>query len=341
MLQKIEIKNFKSIKNQNFAIKPLTILTGTNSSGKSTFLQSILLFSYYSNQNLGLENAVSKIKNFKDIKNFFEREDNSILKIQINNKKYSLKCDRNSGWKISKKGDLEFEKKLYYISSNRIGQEDIAKYSENKKFGINGENTFGYFQNFKGTQIDLYVDEIVDKTLGGNLKYWFEKILELDIELNTSDIDGENVKVGYKSNKASEPLSTFNVGSGVSYVARILIIALSLKKDDIFLVENPEIHLHPKAISNLADFFVFLASKGIQLIIETHSEHIINKVRHCAYKNKINNSDIIIYYKSNAIDNFSTMNIDKNGKFVDDNGNRIKFAQGFFDANLDDLLELM
>lgn len=46
-------------------------------------------------------------------------------------------------------------------------------------------------------------------------------------------------------------LSPFNLGAGVSYLSKILILGLSLEPNSLFIIENPEVHLHPKAISKL------------------------------------------------------------------------------------------
>ena len=68
MIRQMKISNFKSINNQEIELKPLTIFTGTNSSGKTTLMQSILLLSYYSNQNSELENALIKVKKFQEVR---------------------------------------------------------------------------------------------------------------------------------------------------------------------------------------------------------------------------------------------------------------------------------
>ena len=136
-------------------------------------------------------------------------------------------------------------------------------------------------------------------------------------------------------------LSPFNVGTGISYALRILIIGLNCKKGDIFIVENPEIHLHPKAISNMAKFFIFLAKNGVQVILETHSEHIINSACYEVCKKNFDSSDIVIYYKADQNSNFEKINVGNSGKFVDENGNLRKYPSGFFDANSAELWELL
>ena len=85
MIQQMKISNFKSINNQEIELKPLTIFTGTNSSGKTTLMQSILLLSYYSNQNSELEKALIKVKKFQEIRNFNNISNEVTLQIKMDN----------------------------------------------------------------------------------------------------------------------------------------------------------------------------------------------------------------------------------------------------------------
>lgn len=66
--------------------------------------------------------------------------------------------------------------------------------------------------------------------------------------------------------------------AGARYVLPILTAGTQLKKGQTLIVENPEIFLHPKNQMELADFFLSLVNKNRQVIIETHSDHIINRV---------------------------------------------------------------
>lgn len=82
-------------------------------------------------------------------------------------------------------------------------------------------------------------------------------------------------------NASSEALycRPVNVGSGISYLISIIICCLGSESDSIIIIENPEIHLHPKAQSKLCDFLYFVSKANRQLFIETHSDHIFNGLR--------------------------------------------------------------
>jgi len=70
-----------------------------------------------------------------------------------------------------------------------------------------------------------------------------------------------------------------DVGFGVSQILPVLAIAMLSNEDDIIILEQPEIHLHPYAQGKLAEILTCLAHTGRRIIVETHSEHIINRIR--------------------------------------------------------------
>jgi predicted ATPase len=71
-----------------------------------------------------------------------------------------------------------------------------------------------------------------------------------------------------------------HVGTGVSQLLPILVLGLLAQVDDTLVIEHPELHLHPRIQTRLADFFLFLALTRRQVLVETHSEHIINRLRY-------------------------------------------------------------
>ena len=344
MLNKLTIENFKSIKKQSFDIKSITILTGLNSTGKSSVIQSLLLLSSFNSDSSLLKKNIKNFSNFNDIRNRYINAKNISFSFESENDTSSLSIEQSKSWKIGIPCDsniLNFEGNLFYISANRIGQEDIADYDEDIKFGVNGKYVFGYFEQFKDKPVEdaltVYKEHI---TLDAQLAHWLEYILDIKLRVITEIMTAEKVKVTFDSD-GLDKISPFNLGAGNSYLAKILIMGLSCKKGNILIIENPEIHLHPKAQSKLSDFFVLLANAGIQVILETHSEHLINKLRYNIYKSEISKDDAIIYYKPSIIEEFSTIRINNNGHYVDENKQEIDFPEGFFDSTLSELLEIM
>ncbi|QOW61701.1 AAA family ATPase [Treponema pedis] len=89
------------------------------------------------------------------------------------------------------------------------------------------------------------------------------------------------------------PLET---GFGLSATLPVLISLLCCKGENVLLLENPEMHLHPAAQSQGGRLLVKSASLGNQIIIETHSDHIINGIRIAAMEHEIDCHDVIFHF---------------------------------------------
>jgi len=121
---------------------------------------------------------------------------------------------------------------------------------------------------------------IVVRSLNEALKYWLNYLGIAD------NVKSELTKHGYQLksitgnlNEKELNVNLYHVGTGVSQVLPILVSCLLAQKDSILVFEQPELHLHPRIQSRLADFFLSMALVGKQCIIETHSEYFIDKLR--------------------------------------------------------------
>ena len=79
--------------------------------------------------------------------------------------------------------------------------------------------------------------------------------------------------------KTKKAVTIADVGFGVSQMLPVLVLGLRSHESSILLLEQPEIHLHPRLQANLADFLLTLAEQKLRLIVETHSDHFINRLR--------------------------------------------------------------
>ena len=76
------------------------------------------------------------------------------------------------------------------------------------------------------------------------------------------------------------PTANFaDVGFGISQVLPVLVQGFLVRRGATFIVQQPELHLHPDAQAGLADFFLYLASQGVNSIVETHSEYLLVRLR--------------------------------------------------------------
>ena len=149
---------------------------------------------------------------------------------------------------------------------------------------------FGGFSAARGgpsgeQAVDLLITEALVKPQGPRslhsaLSFWVRhlKLAEsLDVRdiakhLNLFEVDVAGAGQGTRANLA-------DVGFGVSQALPVLIQGLLMRSGGIYLVQQPEIHLHPDAQAGLADFFIYLASYGVITVVETHSEYLLLRLR--------------------------------------------------------------
>lgn len=126
-------------------------------------------------------------------------------------------------------------------------------------------------------------------------------------------------------------------GFGITYVFPIIVqvLAASMLGTAIVLVENPEAHLHPYSQSTLGKFLARATLSGVQIIIETHSEHIIDGCRIEITKNKKNGEMKVLFFeKKSETSNCKPIQILDNGELE-------YWPEGFFDQKRLDLRELL
>lgn len=350
MITNVQIEGFKAIDKASLLFKPITILTGTNSSGKSSTLQAILYFHHFHcREVLKVETIFSDlIQPMAHIRNKNTNAREVIIQLDIEKENeielctLSLKDEKHREPSISQTGEFV----VLYLSSSRQDLKQITsvKYSEDIRYqslSYLGNHTSSLLHEFMSNVVSsnrCYFDE--SNTLKYQVDQWVSKILQQEVRTETQYIESaELVLLTYIMNNISD-IPPESVGSGQNHLIHILVMCLLANEGHVVIIENPELHLHPKAQSILSEFFTMIANAGIQVIIETHSEHIIHKFCHEVYQENLDRNDIIIHYKDSVEQDFESICINKRGHYSDQEGNRIMFPSGFFDATLSEILEV-
>ncbi len=286
MIDRLEIEGFKSISKLQLDLKQLNIFAGTNSSGKSSSIQALLLVVQNLDDEYGLNGPLVSVGEFREIRNYNINADYVAVNASEGEEMVSLRFSEDCAPELMGK-ETELGKKLayscnrvHYLSCDRIGTQDIYKKNRtmDSGVGINGEFAMDFLSRNRDFPLegDLVRDQ-ENYTLLAQTNYWLDYIVGASIRVE--DILGTDVvkaSYGLVDGHYSRPQ---NVGSGISYLISIIIMCLGSEKDDILIIENPEIHLHPQSQSRLCEFLYFVASAGRQLIVETHSDHIFNAAR--------------------------------------------------------------
>lgn len=128
-----------------------------------------------------------------------------------------------------------------------------------------------------------------------------------------------------------------NIGFGISYVLPIIVTGLIAKQGSYMIVENPEAHLHPSAQSKIGRFLAMVANAGVQVIVETHSDHVINGMQLAAIKNEINPEHIVINFFNQTE---SSQQPELESIAINTKGELSSWPKGFFDQTQLDFAEL-
>ena len=236
---------------------------------------------------------------------------------------------------------LDYQK-IHYIGADRLGpQEFYAKNNMNDfiHVGKQGElvaDVLSYAQK-EQLVVNSDISRSIDRDILSQAGEWLGFILDcpkLSIKLDDNDKYRSSILFNLSRNENS--YTPQNVGFGYSYTLPIIVAGLIAQKGEILIVENPEAHLHPRAQSRLSQFLAKIASMGVQVFVESHSEHILNGIRIASISSDIDlsNEDVSVFFFHDNMDElFTKLPIEKDGSIKN-------WVDGFFDQQEIDLSEL-
>jgi predicted ATPase len=367
MIESIELDNFKCFKQQTVVLKPLTLLAGLNSSGKSTIIQALLLLrqSYLENllPNVGLtlNGKLAELGTAKDVL-FEEAETDEIafelkddlpahLKLRFAYREESdvlaVNGYEHTGeiWKTSL-----FRYEFQYLRAERIGPRTSFGMSDyevrhHRQLGSSGEFAAHFISVFGSETVEsrgLRHPTATSNTLQSQVEAWMTEISP-GVRLNVkrySEMDLMTFNVAYSLGQqvASSEYRPTNVGFGITYALPIVVSVLSAHPGSLLLIENPEAHLHPRGQLKMGDLLARASAAGIQVLLETHSDHVLNGIRLAVQGQKTDPSKVALYHSKWEVGgnspSLTLLNVDENGRLS-------QWPEGFFDEierSLDQLL---
>ncbi len=353
-IEKVKIENFKSLKNADITLGNLTLITGVNSSGKSSFIQTLLFLKQ--NQNIADKKELifeGKYINIDNVKSYIYQEaKNENVNISIFAREFNFKVsfpdnlNNSEDEKYSNDFNLFFDG-FQYISTDRVPPQNSYNMSSNIEdnlIGFKGEFTAHYLNRNKNNKIGipkLKHSEAKTNRLIENVSLWLNEISN-GIEISTKiypELNKVSLGYAYRYTKGrTDNYTPLNVGFGVTYILPIIVAILKAKDGDLLIIENPESDLHPSAQSKIAELCAIASANGVQIIVETHSDHFLNGVRVAIKKGVLKPEDSQIYYFRKDEGELETK-IDKIN--IDIDGGIDKWSKGFFDEYRNKLDELL
>ena len=356
MLEYIVLKNFKCFDELQMSLAPLTLITGKNGAGKSSLLQSLLVIRqsfvarYLQERQLALNGDLTNLINGGEVL-YKQAEDNGFaIAIEGNDATCEFGISEidteNHLQPLNTIPDTLFLKEccltgndFVYLNAERLAPQNgykLVNPSEknySRTGNIHGDKAVGVLFDAIDKVTDLNIKELKAEEansyrIGDNVSAWISRIMGTDVNIKTEKINGEDIKLSYTMGKSADEnvFSPLNTAFGYSYLLPIVVAVLTAKPGGLILLENPEAHLHPAAQFRTGEFLALAAEHGIQLIVETHSDHLLNGVRVAVKKQKIMPENVTIKF----FDIAKKLHVAKT-LLVEENGGLSQWPDGFFD----------
>lgn len=353
MINYLDIYDYKCLHRAEMSLGKLNLITGKNSSGKSSIIQALKLFAD------NLENTPSggskSIVTGFDVMPF-----NETCNIYTNASEYTIKVLLGDSYSISMtftpsdgsrvntllkmdEANLNANEPfptIFHLPATRISNRDSYSMNSTPRIplGKQGEFVIDYFYNNRQTPLDnkLLTPEAKDNSLETQVNHWLYTLTGYTMEVGRRSDQFDVYFKDYIGNR----IRPSQVGTGVGYIAAVLVVCLGTPIGSFIAIENPEIHLHPKAQSDLTEFLAIIGAAGNQLLIETHSDHIINGMLvRVKESDVISNEDLRVYYFEE--DSYFENCMVPKPLIVSPKGKISKAPRGFFDQIQIDLRKLL
>ncbi|MDY0058774.1 MAG: DUF3696 domain-containing protein [Myxococcota bacterium] len=322
MIHSIILKDFKCFSDYRLPLGCLTVLTGTNGSGKSTVMQALLALRQSQEQGalargqLALNGSWVHLGTGQDVL----RESAEGIEVGI-----GLQVERDYLWHFAYSANAEElaatsvpptipELALFreptsgdgatfqYLCAERIGPRTSFSLADHavrhrRLLGAAGEYTAQYLAEFGRDVVrqELRHADAAASDLRSQTEAWLSHIVgegstgDLRIHVQTHRaMDVAQLQFAFSSPRIGESnrYRPTNVGFGLTYSLPVIVAVLSAGPGALLLIENPEAHLHPRGQAEIGILLARSAASGVQILVETHSDHVLNGIRR-AVRSKI------------------------------------------------------
>jgi len=366
VLTRIDLEHFKCFELLKLPLGELTILSGPNASGKSSVLQALALLHQTmrdqewstrlllngSEVSLGtVVDVVDKVTGrhsfgigiFDDDRHVhwtFSNEQRRDMSLQVS----SIRFDRDEYFDqgalrhlLPLKVYQEWQGlahrilRLSYLTAERIGPRDVYPLDDpisTQIVGARGEHAASLLHWERGEEVlpalavDGYAPTLLRQVEARMSEFFPGCSLEVQPVLQAN-----GVTLGLRTSRATDFHRSVHVGFGLTQVFPLVVAALSRREGDLLLIENPEVHLHPAGQAMMGHFLAQVAAAGIQVLIETHSDHVLNGIRRAAKAGTLGPENISIHFfreRDTETDQIISPTIDSSG-------NIDVWPKGFFD----------
>jgi energy-coupling factor transporter ATP-binding protein EcfA2 len=157
------------------------------------------------------------------------------------------------------------------------------------------------------------------------------------VDFNAIPVSGTNqMRLEIKCGPTSGWTRPANIGYGISYAFPALVAGLMAPTGCVLIIDSPEAHLHPRGQAQMGGFLAQMASAGLQILIETHSDHVMDGVRIAIREGILKPEDAAFHYfvRDETTPAITTPQIDAEGRLSE-------WPEGFFDQHRRNMARLV
>lgn len=334
MLTEIEIRDFKCFEHLQLPMAPVNLLTGPNASGKSSVIQTLVLMHQTFREHewadrLALNGEFVRLGSVLDVVNEVSSRDRFSLAIGRGEDRveWTFVGDRRdmsmavdtlkiNGESVGRATELRHLvpvdkdslrsltarlRGLTYLSASRAGPQEIYPLSDPnlvEVVGAQGEHAASVLHWRRDRPVDaaLVAPGVPARGLLRQVEARMNSFFP-GCRLEVPRVNGANaVSLGLRTSDDSRFHRATHTGFGLTQCFPILVAALSAGDGAILLIENPELHLHPAGQARMGRFLAEVARAGRQVIVETHSDHVLNGVRRAVKDGTVSSEEVAIHF---------------------------------------------
>ena len=235
---------------------------------------------------------------------------------------------------------------MVFLSATRIGTSEVfpaPDVSEPVWADVGGQGEYAAWWFERCMDDDVESARWHPNELAPSLRKQFNawaSMLFPGVEANAQRIRGTSlVRLELRNHGADEWRRPANIGYGLTYALPILVAGLLAKPGQLLILDSPEAHLHPMGQSSMGRFLAMLAKSGVQVIVETHSDHVLNGIRLAVSSGDLLSEDAAIHF-FNSRPRSTNESAHVTSLRIDTNGGLSEWPLGFFDQAERDLAAL-
>lgn len=366
MLDALHLASFKCFESLDLPLGKLTVLSGINGGGKSSVIQSLVLLAQTLDErewskSLLLNGPSLTLGNASDVINqttgrrqlslgasagdrkvvwTFSAPDRRAMALDLSAVEVNGVSRDLSGpirWLLPEPeaggcAIVQHLKCISWLSAERTGPRELLPLLDaqhHRQVGMRGELAAGLLHWRESDAVsERLLIEGEPPTLFHQVRARMRQFFP-GCDLQVLPIEGASaVSLRLRSSAKSDFQRPQNVGFGLTQLFPVLVEVLAASPGDVVIVENPEVHLHPKAQQDIGELLALVASCGVQVIVETHSDHVLNGIR-LAVKGRrsVESAQVEIHFFSRDGDGASRRLSPK----IDADGRLDAWPEGFFD----------